>query len=241
MYTYLLLNGITLLFPLVLAFDRKVAFYRYWGHVLTALIPVAVFFILWDVWFTKAGIWDFNHAYLLGPEWLSLPLEEWLFFVTVPFACLFIYEVVLNYGNPGLWPVTGQRIAVVLGSVLIVLGLGFPQQLYTTVTFNLAGALLLINGLWLKPSYLTNFFITYLLHLIPFAVVNGVLTALPVVVYNNAENFGFRIGTIPVEDSIYSMLLLLMNVNLYEYLKSRWPVKKPSHPKVPNSAPKPNA
>ena len=59
----------------------------------------------------------------------------------------------------------------------------------------------------------------YLVSLVPFFLVNGVLTALPVVRYNDAENVGLRMGTIPVEDSIYLLLLLLLNVNLYEYLK----------------------
>ena len=52
-------------------------------------------------------------------------------------------------------------------------------------------------------------------------MVNGFLTAIPVVVYNNAENMATRIFTIPVEDIFYGMLLALMNVVIYEKLQEK--------------------
>jgi lycopene cyclase domain-containing protein len=81
--------------------------------------------------------------------------------------------------------------------------------------------LLLAHGLFLKRKYFSNFLIAYIIHLVPFFIVNGILTALPVVWYNDTENFGVRMGTIPVEDAIYSLLLLLGNVTIYEWLMSR--------------------
>ena len=60
--------------------------------------------------------------------------------------------------------------------------------------------------------------------LIPFLIVNGFLTAIPVVLYNDAENLNLRIYTIPFEDIFYGMLLVLMNIVIYEKLKNR---KKP--------------
>jgi hypothetical protein len=47
----------------------------------------------------------------------------------------------------------------------------------------------------------------------PFFIVNGILTGCgfeaPIVWYNNAENMQFRIATIPIEDTIYALGMLL--------------------------------
>ncbi len=63
------------------------------------------------------------------------------------------------------------------------------------------------------------FLISYAIILIPFLIVNGFLTAIPVVIYNDAENLGIRLYTIPVEDIFYGMLLVMMNVVGYERKK----------------------
>jgi hypothetical protein len=53
-------------------------------------------------------------------------------------------------------------------------------------------------------------------------IVNGWLTHLPVVWYNNAENLGIRIYTVPLEDFIYLMGLLLPSVHLYQWLLQKY-------------------
>jgi len=69
----------------------------------------------------------------------------------------------------------------------------------------------------------------YVVTLIPFFIVDGILTGsfIPgeVVFYNNAHNLGIRLGTIPVEDMVYGFLMLLMNVTWFEFFRSRRSIK----------------
>jgi lycopene cyclase domain-containing protein len=68
---------------------------------------------------------------------------------------------------------------------------------------------------------MSHFIISYLIHLIPFLIINGILTAIPVVIYNNDENLGKRIYTIPIEDTVYALTMLLGVVSIMEYLREK--------------------
>ena len=47
------------------------------------------------------------------------------------------------------------------------------------------------------------------------------LTYLPVVEYNQAEIIGIKIYTIPFEDIFYGMLLVLLNILLFEKFRNK--------------------
>ena len=183
-------------------------------------------FIPWDVIFTINGVWGFNSDYFLGVEILSLPFEEWFFFLCIPFACVFThYAVLLYFPNLKLKKVTTKAISISLVLILFVLALVNYDKWYTLVNFSLA-----IPLTWLvykyNPQLLQHFLLTFLVMLIPFFIVNGVLTGSwidnQVVWYNDAENLGIRIGTIPLEDSIYAYSMILMNLFFFEYLCSKF-------------------
>jgi lycopene cyclase domain-containing protein len=61
--------------------------------------------------------------------------------------------------------------------------------------------------------------------MIPFFLMNSVLTGIatasPVVWYNNSENLAFRWGTIPVEDVLYSFVLIVSNILVMEWLSQK--------------------
>ncbi|MEO6167912.1 MAG: lycopene cyclase domain-containing protein [Chitinophagales bacterium] len=216
MFTYLLLDLGTLLFPLLFSFEKKVQFYLKWKFVFPSILITAIYFLAWDYFFTRNGIWSFNPEYLVGIYVSGLPLEEILFFICVPYACLFIYAVLRDYIMLTVTSVSFNRYLIPLIVFLLVIGVVYRQLTYTSVTFISAALFLSFLIFLVRPNYLFIFFTMYAIHLFPFIIINGILTALPVVSYNAKFISGVHIGTIPVEDTIYSMLMLLMNVSIYE-------------------------
>jgi lycopene cyclase domain-containing protein len=217
-YFYLII--FTTFFPLVLSFDKRVRFVQYWPAFFMAMLPVAAFFLVWDYFFTAWGVWGFNQQYLLGINIANLPLEEMLFFVVVPFACIFIYQCFRYYIPKDYLKPAAPYISAVLAITLPIIALFHIGALYTSVTFLLAAALLVLAQFVFKVKWMGWFYLAYFVSLVPFLIVNGILTSLPVVWYNNAHNLGIRLYTIPIEDTMYSLLLLLMNVWLYEGIKN---------------------
>jgi lycopene cyclase domain-containing protein len=220
-YLYLLLLLFTISYPLLKSFEEKISFARKWKYLFPGIILSAIFFIAWDIWFTLIGIWKFNPDFVLGFYLLNLPLEEWLFFIIVPFSCVFIYEV-MNYFIKKDLPVLISRIITftLISFLLIIAGINI-EKLYTAVTFLLLAAFLLIHVFLLKSNYLGRFYIAWAVCTIPFLIINGILTVMPVLIYNDLENLNVRIYTIPVEDYFYGMLNILQVVTVYEYLKQR--------------------
>lgn len=220
-YIYSLLLAFTLSYPLFKSFEDKISFSKKWKYLFPGIILSAVFFISWDIWFTRIGVWKFNPDFVLGLYILNLPLEEWLFFLIVPFSCVFIYEVMNYFVKKDILAPYYKLITFILISfLLIVAGINI-NKLYTTVTFIALAAFLLIHLLIIRSNYLGRFYLAWIVCTIPFLIVNGVLTAMPVLIYNDQENLNLRIYTIPVEDYFYGMLNILQVITVYEYLKQK--------------------
>lgn len=221
-YTYACLHLVCLAAPLLLTFDPWVRFYRRLGWFMLALIFPAAYFILWDATFTTWGVWHFNYRYVTGPSLWSLPWEEWLFFFSVPYACIFLADTFEVWFPIRPRPRLGRVLFLLLyGFLLLLLPLSWGL-LYTRYT--LLGLLVWmpLSAWWIGLGWWPHILRTWLVCLIPFFLVNGVLTALPVVVYNDAENLGIRLITIPAEDTLYGFLLFLMTFTLYKVLLRRY-------------------
>lgn len=225
-YTYLLIHVCSLAGPLLLSFDKKVAFYKKWKYVFMAMVVPAIVFLIWDAWFTSQGVWSFSEEHTIGWRIKGLPIEEILFFFTVPYCCLFIYECIRVYFPSLNNSKAARSLLLLLAIILLLTALFNIHRAYTSFTFiglALFIALVLLTG-YFKRFDAISFLVSYLIILIPFLIVNGFLTSIPVVLYNDQENLGIRIfsflpspmNNIPFEDIFYGMLLILMNVAFYE-------------------------
>lgn len=236
-WLYLLVNFFTILIPFIYSFHPKLKFHKTWKAFFPAMLIVGLFFVLWDALFTSMGVWGFNERYITGVEFMWLPVEEVLFFVCIPYACVFTYHCLtlfLKNGQKREYKQFQKWFTVLFIGVMGVGAVVYADRWYSVTTFTLVAVLLFYLQFVERVKWLNAFYLIYAVLLIPFFIVNGVLTGTgieeEVVWYNTAEHMGYRIGTIPVEDIFYGMALILMNVALYRYIlkkQSRVAVIKP--------------
>ena len=222
---YLILLICSIAFPLALSFDKKVAFYRHWPSLIPSLLITGAFFLAFDVWFAKKAIWGFNPIYHTGIVISGLPLEEWLFFLVIPYASIFIHYVLIAY-FPGKMLSDRTTFTITISLILILVSgiLACPGRSYTLVYFTLM-IIVLFTSTIMKDRLLNRFYISFLVILIPFIIVNGILTGSliegEVVWYDPAEITGLKLATIPVEDFAYGFSLILINLMLMTRLQKK--------------------
>ncbi|HCY75465.1 MAG TPA: lycopene cyclase domain-containing protein [Ignavibacteriales bacterium] len=221
MSTYLLINILIIFFPLILSFDKNLKFYKKVPYVLQSIAFISTAYIVWDVIATERGDWAFSPEHLIGFYILGLPLEEILFFITVPYACIFIFETVSFYVKEKKLNFN-KKLSIIPAVILIVLGIIFYDQNYT-FTVSIFVAAFFIGAVLFNEQLLAsrNFWITILISFLPFLIVNYFLTSIPVVTYNETAFSGKRFITIPYEDFLYSFSMISLWILFYELAREK--------------------
>ncbi len=224
LYLWLTLGSFSI--PFLFSFHPRLQFYKKWRSFFPAVAIMMAIFIPWDIVFTANGFWGFNDAYLTGVYIFNLPIEEWLFFICIPYACIFTH-----YALHELFPKFSfsekftSVFYVLLTSTLIILLWYYYNHWYTLTSFIYA---IIVSGIVYnyRKKWLMDFLPTYFIIFIPFFLVNGTLTGTgiedQVVWYNNAENMHLRIFTIPIEDTIYNLGMLLTVFVGTEFFENRY-------------------
>jgi lycopene cyclase domain-containing protein len=224
-YEYLIFNLLVISGPLILASMRRFYFLDRWPYALPAIGAAAIPYLIWDALVTGRH-WMFSETYTLNIRLANLPLEEWLFFLTVPFACLFTWEMITKY-LPDRHTDTGRTVRY-LSLLFPAAGLIFfyyGREYSGLVMFFLTLVIYLDKVLATNLVYQKRFY-WYLLMIVVFTFMfNGYLTARPVVLYNEAYLMGLRLITIPIEDFGYGTSLLVLCTVLYESLKQKFVLK----------------
>jgi len=109
--------------------------------------------------------------------------------------------------------------------IFIVVVLYNYDRWYTLINFAYAIVLMALVYNY-KPEALKVFLPVFAILLIPFFIVNGYLTGSwiqeQVVWYNDAENLGIRVSTVPIEDSVYALTMLLTIYVLMEKFREKY-------------------
>lgn len=226
MSIYLIINIGIIIFPLLYSFEKSISYYKKYHAVLISTIIVGIPFIVWDIFATQRGDWAFNPKYISGIYFAGLPIEELLFFVTVPYSMIFLYEIAKHY-LPSRKIRLEKRIIYAITIILLILAAYNYSQNYTWTVMIFSAFTLLIMGVS-KLSFTkeSRFWIYISLAFFPFALTNYFLTSLPVVQYNPESFSQIRITTIPLEDFFYSFALVTNYIYVYELVKSKLEAKK---------------
>lgn len=212
--------------PILLSFDKRVFFIQHWRAVLVSISMVVLLLGLSDIWFFYRGYWIVNPNSVLNCRLLFMPVEEWLFFVLIPYAVLFSYQV-LNVYFPSVWfsQKGSRRFSFVFALILALLGFVFYSYSYTRISL-FTGALILLLVTWRMPVFLPRFYRLLVCMTPLFVVTNGFLTGsfgLPYIYrYDPQVILQLFVMKIPAEDFVYNFDLLLVTIASYEWGQQRW-------------------
>lgn len=223
MSLYLVVELCALAIPLAFSFDRKVAYFRLWPFLIPAILINSVVFIGLDIYFTSRGTWGFNPEYHSDIVIAGLPLEELLFFIIIPYCSLFVHYVFIAYlPETAVSSLTSGIISALLVLLLMISAIISRDQAYTAF-YSLLTAAIIIMAWMTFPGMLARYYLTFLIIMIPFLLVNSILTGSftdgEVFWYNSADISGIKIFSIPVEDVLFGFSLILLNLIIAESLR----------------------
>lgn len=221
-YTYLLVNFLTIIVPLIFTFHPRLRFYRTWWAFFPAVFLTSMFFLIWDGYYTKLGIWGFSPEYITGIYFNALPIEEVFFFFGTAYVCVYTYHSIDLFLKPDFSSRAENILTNTLIGICLLIGLLHLKQAFTAFAVLVPALLLLIAKHICNVQWLMKFYIVYGVLILPFLIVKGILAGMGLadlaVWYNEEHIFGFRFLASPIEEIFYGMGLFLMNLQIYKYL-----------------------
>lgn len=181
---------------------------------MVAITIVAIPYIVWDHMVT--GIWWwFNPLYITGINIGKLPIEEIMFFISVPWSCLVIWEN-LKKIIKGKRKVSVDKLLIFL-MILLVFSLLYLNKVYLSSVIMVNVIVLVLYKKLFKDFNVKALVVFDAVVVLLTTIFNGYLTAKPVVLYAEALSL-FKIITIPIEDYLYGIALVNAVVLIYEKL-----------------------
>lgn len=99
MSKYMIVLILSLSVPFIMSFRLPLGIWKNWRALTGAIGLIVVIFGIWDMLAARRGHWYFNPDGVCGYYIANLPLEEWLFFIVIPFCCIFTWEAIKYIKN----------------------------------------------------------------------------------------------------------------------------------------------
>jgi lycopene cyclase domain-containing protein len=222
MYHYLLINLAILAFPFALSFEKRLKYYSKFKSLIPAIMLVGGLYVAWDAFATFRGHWSFNPSYVLGTKLLGLPFEEILFFLTVPYSCIFAYEGIVYFLKEEESHIKNRILPAVVGLGCLLSAFLFLCKEYTFLALLSVGlTLLFIAKVNIELFWSKRYWVFIGFAVIVFLIFNFLLTSLPIVEYSALAITGIRVLTIPIEDFMFNFSMLTLYLAAYLWFSKR--------------------
>jgi lycopene cyclase domain-containing protein len=213
---YLYLNIAIIAFPLIFSFHPKIKFYKKIKPVLFAFLIIGILFVAWDSFATSRGHWSFNPEYVNEMRILGIPIEEILFFITVPYSCLFVFESINHFLSDKKLFSAKKWVFSFIGVLIMLSAFVFNSKEYSFLAVLSVGlTILFVSLLNVKLLSSRAYWIYIALTLALFLIFNYILTSIPVVEYSTKAITGIRVTTIPIEDFLFNYSMLTNYLVIY--------------------------
>lgn len=222
-YTGLILGLAILVLPLLANLYFKIPdFKRVLTNFLKTYSVAGLGILFLNSFILERGDWSIASRYLSKINIGIIPVEFFLFFFAVPFAGIVLYEIInLKYKE--------KRIALdnsffyLFAFTFFALSIITANHSYTTNVFFLNGVLMLVVSYFKNANvFLTkNFYIFTLLSLIPFIIIDAILTMTPILTYKSASIIGFKVGSLAIEDFFLIFFLGSAFLTVYYLFKKK--------------------
>lgn len=222
-FSFLLLDVLCLLALVAVIFFFRLQQIIFSRTLLSSLALVAVGASFICVLLVNRGVVWFQQDFVLPWLCFGMPLEAYFYCFILPLLgvvvalCYDHYHPTGSGGEQASW-----RNALQLAAMLGIYGIVNFERVYSLIAFAGCGLALLLVFLLrnCNPNFNVNRFLRqYAFCLLPFFLVHGLLTYLPVLQTDESETVGFRLLSIPIEDVFLGMAVVLPIVWSYNFFQ----------------------
>lgn len=221
MTDYSIILVFSFIIPFLFSFERKIFFIKKIKNILGAIFITCTPYIVWDIIFTKIAVWKFSEDKVSNFDSLIIPIEEFLFFICIPYALIFVYEVI-NFYLPDSQLKFNFKFALFSSFIFMLLSILSYPRIYSSIQFLITSILFFF--IWIKKLEIflsRNLWLFIFLSFIFFFIVNYFLTSIPIVQYDAKQIIGLKITSIPLEDFFYHFTFISLLIINYESLKKK--------------------
>lgn len=220
-YTYLILDFLIFFFPFVISFEGKILnFKKYFPQVFLVISVLTLGFSWLSHFFIVRGVYSLNPLYNTGKGLFSIPLDEMFFYFSWGYFCLFSYQIFKKFGAKYLKQ-SFRVSSFFMGLLLLGFAIWQRGNSFPFILAMATGILCVMHAFIFKSRFIGIMLISSFFQLLLFLAIRLFFVFLPMYIYQTPMVSPIKVKGILLEEIINSLLISILSITLYEFVKQR--------------------